>query len=249
MFPVIAIGPIILPTYPLSLLVALWAGNWLASRRASQLQLDANHVYNVTLYGLLAGFIGARFWYVITHWDSYIGQPSQALTLAPIALAGGEGLAMAGLVIFIYLQRQHVPLGTFADALAPGLILAALMGHWGYFLSGQALGHPTTLPWAITIANVARHPAELYEALGCLLILIILFVSHRYLPWAGFQFWLSVALYGLSRLALEPFHEQPELIGSALLMGQVVGLLVAVVALAVMAYNFTSQPTELGIRN
>ena len=71
MYPIVLIGPVAVPTYPLLLLLALWVGMWLAARRARQLGLDGDHVYNAGLYGFLAGIIGARLWFVLTDWDIY----------------------------------------------------------------------------------------------------------------------------------------------------------------------------------
>ena len=209
---------------------------WLAARRAVQLNLNGDHVYNA---GLLAGIVGARFWFVLAHWENYASNLTQALSLSRSALSVGEGLVIAGLVVLIYLQRNNVPLGAFFDALAPGLALAIVIGNIGALLGGEALGLPANLPWAIDIAGTARHPVQLYEAAAGLLSLAILYFVRRWRPWSGFQFWLWVALYSLSRLLLEIFRAQPYLVGDGYLAVQVGALAALAVALAVMAYNFT----------
>ena len=112
MLPIIQIGPIALPTYPLLLLAGLWAGLALAAYRARQLGLDGDHVYNAGLYGLIAGIIGARVWFVLSHWENYAPDITQAFSLSRSALSTGEGLIIYGLVVLIYLQRQNVPLGS-----------------------------------------------------------------------------------------------------------------------------------------
>jgi phosphatidylglycerol:prolipoprotein diacylglycerol transferase len=240
MLPILSIGSAAIPTYPLLLLVAFWAGMWLSAAKARQLGLDGDHVYNAGLYALLAGIIGARLWFVLSHWSNYAGDLSQAFSLSRNALSPGEGFIIAGLVMLIYLQRQHVPAGTFFDALAPGLALAALIGHTGAFLGGEAVGAPSSLPWAIEVAGTFRHPVQLYEAGAGLIILAILYFCRRWRPWPGFQFWLFVALYSLSRLLLEIFWARPTIIGDGYLLIQIVALAALVVTLAVMAYNFTS---------
>jgi phosphatidylglycerol:prolipoprotein diacylglycerol transferase len=237
MLPVLQIGPAAVPTYPLLLLVAFWAGMWVAARRARQLGLESDHVYNAGLYGLLAGVLGARLWFVLSHWENYAGDLSQAFSLSRNALSPSEGLMIAGLAVFIYLQRQRLPLGLFFDALAPGLALALIIGHIGAFLGGEGLGAPSTMPWAIEVADMTRHPVQLYEALAGLVILAVLFWGRRWRPWPGFQFWLVVGLYSLARLLLEIFWDRPYLVGGYL-AGQIVALATLVVTLAVMAYNF-----------
>lgn len=244
MFPVLSIGSMAIPTYPLMLLVAFWVGLWVGAYRAKQLGLESDHVYNAGLYALLAGVVGARLWFVLAHWNNYVGDLTQALSLSRNALSPGAGLLIGSLTALIYLQRYETPLGTFLDALAPGLALAVIMGHIGAFLGGAGLGGFSTLPWAIEIVGTPRHPVQLYKAAGGLVSLAILFYSRTWRPWPGFQFWLLVGLYSLSWLLLEIFWAQPSLLDGGYLAGQVTALAALVVTLTVMAYNFTGSSKE-----
>jgi prolipoprotein diacylglyceryltransferase len=74
-----------------------------------------------------------------------------------------------------------------------------------------------------------------------LIILATLYGYRSWQPWPGFQFWLYVVLYGLSRLLLETLRAQPYLIGDGYLAVQLLALAAIVVALAVMAYNFSGD--------
>lgn len=241
MLPTLNIGPVAIPAFPLLLLVAFWAGLWFSAKRAAQLGLDGDHVYNAGLYGLLAGIVGARLWFVLSHWENYAGDLGQAFSLSRSALSLPEGLTIAGLTVLLYLQRQRVALGTFGDAIAPGLALAVSLGHMGAFLGGEGLGRPTNVPWAVELAGAARHPTQLYQAIAALLMMLLLFFSRRWRPWPGLQLWLCVGLYSLSRLALEPLQAQPDLVGPGYLAVQVVALTALVITLAVMAYQFTGN--------
>jgi prolipoprotein diacylglyceryltransferase len=73
-------------------------------------------------------------------------------------------------------------------------------------------------------------------------VLALLYLGREWRPWPGFQFWLFVALYGVSRLLLEIFQAQPYIVGDGYLAVQVAALMAIVVALAVMAYNFSRVP-------
>ncbi len=238
MQPTLLIGHFALLTYPIFLLIAFWVGVWIAAKRATQLGLDGDHIYNASLYGLIAGILGARLWFVLSHWDNYASDLSQGFSLSASALSVPEGIIVAVVVMLIYLQRNKVSLGLFADAVAWGLAVAIAIGNVGAFLGGRALGAPSDVPWAIEIVNTARHPIQLYEATAAVAIAGILFVTRNHRLWPGFQFWLFVALYGTSRLMLEIFRARPTLIGNGYLASQMLALLAIVVALAVMAYNF-----------
>src|SRR5687768_13225805 len=146
MLPLLSLGSLSLPTYPLLLLIAFWAGLGLAARQARGLGLDSDHVYNAGLYGFLAGLIGARIGFVLAHWENYASDITQAFSLSRSALSTGEGLIVGVLTILIYLQKNKVPLGAFFEALAPGLALALAIGQLGAFLGGEGLGAPSTVP-------------------------------------------------------------------------------------------------------
>lgn len=147
--------------------------------------------------------------------------------------------------MLIYLQRNNVPLGLFFDATAPGLALAIFIGHIGAFLGGEALGTPSNLPWSIELAGIFRHPVQLYGAIATLVILGILYLGRKWRPWPGFYFWLFVLLYGATRLLLEVFRARPYLIGDHYLAVQVIALGAIIVALVVMAYNFSSDSEKV----
>ncbi len=241
MLPTLLVGSIALPTYPLLIIVALWLGITLSSYRAYQLNIDGDHVYNAALYAIIGGILGARIWFVLSHWENYAPDITQALSLSRSALSTGEGLIVAGLVILIYLYRYKLPIGQFFDALAPGLILALVIIHIGALLGGEGIGLPSDVPWAIEMINTTRHPVQAYFALGCVLVLLVLFLIRTYLPWPGFQFWVFVLLYGVVRLFLEVFRANPTIVGGGFLAVQLLALSAITIALAVMAYNFNQS--------
>lgn len=243
MLPTLNIGPIALPTYPFFVLLAVWVGMWVTARRANQFGFDGDHAYNAGLYGLIAGIIGARLWFVLAHWDNYAPDLTQALSLSRSALAVPEGLLIGGLAVLMYLQRQRVPLGLFFDAAAPGLALALAMINIGAFLGGVGLGIPADGAFGIAIGGTNRLPVQLYEAVAYLAIFGLL---HFWVcrPWPGFQFWLLVVLVGGVNLVFEIFRANPATIGAGYLAVQVAALAIMVLGLAVMAYFFTTNSKD-----
>jgi phosphatidylglycerol:prolipoprotein diacylglycerol transferase len=238
MLPTLSFGSLAIPTYPLFLLVSFWLGLWLAARQASKLGLDGDHIYNAGLLGLVAAIIGARVWFVLSHWENYAPSLLQALSLSRAALSVTEGLVIAGIVVLIYLQRSRVSLALFADAVAPGMALAVAVAQAGAFIAGVGLGRETNVPWAVVVGGTTRHPVQLYGAVTTLVIFGLL-LALRDRPWPGFRFWVLVLLYATSRLFLEIFNAQPQLVGDGYLAGQILALSAVLVALAVMGYNFS----------
>src|SRR5436305_6039798 len=84
----------------------------------------------------------------------------------------------------------------FADAVAPGIVLAQAIGRWGNYFNQELFGTPSKLPWALEIAPAKRpagylqystfHPTFLYESLYCLAVFgVLIWVSRRFRLYRG----------------------------------------------------------------
>ncbi|MFQ5614832.1 MAG: prolipoprotein diacylglyceryl transferase, partial [Anaerolineae bacterium] len=237
MFPVISIGSAVLPTYPFLVIIAFWLGLWLSAREARQIEFDDDHVYNAGLFGLLGGLLSARLWYVVENWRIYADDITEAFALNASALAVVEGAATGIIIALIYLMRHRLSIATFADLIAPGLALATAVAGLGAFLGGVGPGLPSGVPWAVPVLNAARHPVQLYNALGSLLILGLLLRRRDRWPWPTFAFWLFITLYSGLRLFTERFRvATPDMLtASGFRLAQLGTLLTLVVALAIIA--------------
>jgi len=235
MLTYISIGPATIPSYPFLSLIAFWAAMWLAAKEAERRGIDGDHLYNIGLYMFVAGILGGRFWYVLTHWDAYADAPLQALALTANAIAAPEAVLFAFIAAIVYVYRNKLDLATIADVGAVGAALGLVIGGIGAFLGSQTLGAPTTLPWAITQFGEARHPAHLYVTLAAAIIFGVLWFWRTKPHPSGFLFWLLIALYAGARLLLDPFFALPATIGGGYRMVQVAALIALIVALAAMA--------------
>jgi phosphatidylglycerol:prolipoprotein diacylglycerol transferase len=225
LFPTIPIGPLRLQTYGLVLLLAYLAGTWLAARQARRHGIDGDHIFNLSLYALLVGIVAARLGHVGVYFEVYRVDPLQVLSLSPGALlplagvVGGVGMA-AG-----YIARHRLPVARTLDALALGLLLALAVTSLGSFLAGRDLGAVSSLPWAVELFGVRRHPVALIQALALL-------------AWLGWLLWTErgaarppgqaalLALFGYAvlRLFLEPLRAESVLVGDGWRLAQIAAL-------------------------
>ena len=230
MSPYLSIFGLSLQAYPLLLLIAVTAGLWLAARQARRLGLDADHVYNLGFYALLATVVGARLAYVVGNWSAYRDAPLSALSLTTTAFAWPEGVIIGLSVALIYGLRARLPLGLTLDAVAPGLALTMSIERLAAFLGGINFGEPTTLPWGVLMWGEVRHPVQIYETLALLVILAVLLWQQDRRLFDGYTFVLFVALYAGSRLLLEAFRADAPLISGGLRAAQLVALAVLLAA-------------------
>ncbi|MFQ5593679.1 MAG: prolipoprotein diacylglyceryl transferase [Anaerolineae bacterium] len=230
MYPSIDILGLSLPTGPLALIAAFYAGLWLAGREADRLDLDPNLPWDFGTAALVAGIVGARGWYVAVNWPAYALDWKQAFALASGSLAIAPGAIIGIVVGLIWIGRRGVDWPAFADALAPGLALMQAIAGLGAFLSGEAYGEPSNVPWAIQLWGEARHPVQIYEALVGSAVLVGLWYLRRSKLYAGFVFLLYVLLAAVGRLFLEAFRGNPALLPGGFRTMQVLSLAIALVA-------------------
>ncbi len=209
------LGPVPVRAYALGIILGVVAAIWLGDRRWVARGGTQGQVGDVALWAVPAGVVGARIYHVATDHDLYFGagrDPWDALQI----WNGGLGIwgAIAGgfLGAWFYCRRQGILVRPFADALAPGLLLAQAIGRLGNYFNQELYGRPTTLPWGLEIDPVnwpsgtsfdtgtTFHPTFLYELLWNLAgVLLIVALDRRLRLGRGRVFALYVMVYTAGR--------------------------------------------------
>jgi phosphatidylglycerol:prolipoprotein diacylglycerol transferase len=230
-FPTIPIGPLRLQTYGMTLLLAYLAGLWLAARLARRRGVDADHVYNLGFYALLAGIVAARLGHAVAYFEVYRVDPVQIVSLSPGALLLLPGFAGAVAIAAIYIRRHRLPAAVMLDVLAPGVLLALAVASLGAFLAGRDLGALSTLPWAVELFGVRRHPVALVQALALLALLgLLVWADRKTARRPGQMALLALLGYGAIRLFLEPLRAESAIIGDGWRAVQLAALVVVVLS-------------------
>jgi prolipoprotein diacylglyceryl transferase len=212
----VELGPLALRYYGLLIALGIAVGTWLAGKELARRGHAPELALDSLLYIIPPGFIGARLYHVITDYELYANNFSGVFAV----WNGGLGIygAVAGglLGAYVFCRVRNLDLLTFADSVAPGLIIGQAIGRWGNYFNQELFGLPSDLPWAIRIAPENRpagfedatafHPTFLYESLWNLAIgLSLLWVARRFATGLkdGDIFVLYVSLYSLGRFFME----------------------------------------------
>ena len=218
-FSSFSLGPLTIHAYALCILAGIIAGLWLTARRWRERNLPADAVWDIAIWAIPFGIIGGRLYHVISSPDAYFGADGD-LALIPQIWRGGLGIwgavALGAVGAWIGCRRAGVKLSTFADAGAPGLLLAQALGRWGNWFNQELFGAETDLPWGLEIdpdnANFPAgaepgtlfHPTFLYESLWNLAgVALLLLVDRRFRLRGGRLFWLYAGFYTVGRLWIE----------------------------------------------
>ncbi|QMU76189.1 prolipoprotein diacylglyceryl transferase [Streptacidiphilus sp. PB12-B1b] len=215
------IGPIPIRAYALCILAGIAAALWLTRRRWVKLGGNPDDVLDIALWAVPFGIVGGRLYHVITDPELYFKageQPIRALYIWDGGLGIWGAVALGAVGAWIGCRRKGVPLSGFADALAPGLILAQAIGRWGNYFNQELYGDPTKLPWGLLIDPAHRPPATpslgvyqptfLYESIwdiGCCLLL--LWADRRWSMHSARLFALYAAAYTAGRGWIEALRD------------------------------------------
>ena len=114
-------------TYALCILAGIVVATLLTGWRLRQRGVDAGYVIDIAVWAVLLGIIAARIFHVATHPDDYFGpgrDPMTALYIWEGGIAIFGALIGGALGVWLGCRQTGVRFTTFADALAPGLLLA-----------------------------------------------------------------------------------------------------------------------------
>lgn len=246
MVPVIQIGPAAIQSFTLALLIALWLGTTIAERACKTRGIDANQVWNVVGIGVPATIVSARLVFALQNWNAYTNNLSQIFSLTPSALSLDYG-GLIGLVsAYAYIRWRKIPFARFADALAPGALAAIAIVAIGQFLSGDAYGTPTDLPWAVSFWGEFLHPVQLYDALAALIGLIIVWRVRAARD--GMIALIAIAWYSGTRVFIDAFRGDATILENGYRINQIIALIVLLIALWFIAQQGETNAKEFEIQ-
>ncbi|KJL46364.1 Prolipoprotein diacylglyceryl transferase [Microbacterium hydrocarbonoxydans] len=253
------LGPIRIHFYALCIIAGIIAAVLLTNHRLTKRGAEPWVVIDISILAVPLAIITARFYHVFTHPNDYFGAGHNTwnpLQPGSIWAIWEGGIAIYGALIggaigaWLGCRWTGIRFWTFADALAPGLLLAQAMGRFGNWFNHELFGLPTDLPWGLEIESTNSafppglpdgtlfHPTFLYEVIwNGLGVLVLLWLSRKAtaLQW-GRLFAIYLIWYSAGRIVWESIRIDPSEIYFGLrsnvwaaILGVVVGLVILIV--------------------
>ncbi|GAA2801478.1 prolipoprotein diacylglyceryl transferase [Crossiella cryophila] len=163
------LGPFPLRAYALCIIAGIIIAIWWGERRLIARGGESGTVVDVAVYAVPFGLIGGRLYHVATDWPKYFGpdgNPIEALYIWNGGLGIWGAIALGAVGALIGCRRRGVPLAVFADAVAPGIVVAQAVGRLGNWFNQELFGGPTDLPWGLEIYRRINPDTGLPDALG-----------------------------------------------------------------------------------
>jgi prolipoprotein diacylglyceryl transferase len=237
------LGPLPIRAYALCIVAGIFVALWLAARRLRERGGTSEDVWDVAGWAIVFGIIGGRLYHVLSDPELYFeGKPGtspvDAIKIWDGRLGIWGAIALGTLGAWIGCRRKGISLLVFADAAAPGVLIAQGLGRWGNWFNNELYGGPTSAPWGLQVhcldvtvghavaggtasggehclagaTTLAAHyqPTFLYESLWDIgIALLVLYLDRRLRLGRGNVMALYVMGYTLGRIWIEALRTDP----------------------------------------
>lgn len=223
----------VLGFYGILIVTGAVLGARLATREAKWRGHNPEIVWDLLIYLMIGGIIGARLWHILTPSPSTGITPAWYFTHPLDAIAvwkGGLGIPGAviggAIVLYFYSRKMGLVFSEWADIIAPCLALGQAVGRWGNYFNQELYGAPTNLPWKIFIEPAHRltgymnveyyHPLFLYESIWNFAnMLFLLWISRRLVDRlkSGDIFLVYLITYPVGRFLLDFLRLDASMVG------------------------------------
>lgn len=220
------VGPLAIRGYAMCILAGIVVAVWVTGRRLEHRGIPSTAALDVATWAVPFGIVGARIYHVITSPQAYFGangHPLDALKIWEGGLGVWGAIALGAVGAAIGARRMGIALGDFADAAAPGILLAQAIGRWGNWFNNELYGRATDQPWGLVIhqwdQSAGRavldaqgtpvvigtfQPTFLYEfAFVVVLAVVLILLDRRFALRRGQLFGLYIMGYPLGRIFIE----------------------------------------------
>ena len=240
------IGPFSVRWYGLLFAMAFIAGfkimQWIYKRENK----PESDVEQLVIYAIVGTVIGAR----LGHWlfynpEYYLANPLEILMVWKGGLASHGTSIGIPIAIYLYTKKKKVSFLWQMDRVVIVTALGGSLIRLGNLFNSEIIGKPADVAWAFIftrVDNVPRHPTQLYESIGYLVIFLILFFIYKnnYKKLNdGFIFGLFLILLFTFRFFIEFLKEVQEPFEKGLIldMGQLLSVPFVIIGVILIVWS------------
>lgn len=235
----------------------------LMSKSCKKMNVPEDDIYDMGIWLILFGVIGARLYYVIFMWDYYKNNLASIFNIRQGGLAIYGGV-IAGLIAeIIYCKVKKKNMFKLGDIAFQGVLVGQIMGRYGNFTNREVFGTYTNNLFAMRLPvsavnheyideaisshmeegsnYIQVHPTFFYESAYNFILLILIFIFQKKKAFDGEVMLWYAGGYGIGRCIIEGIRTDRLYIhGTHLAVSQLLGFglfVFAVIADIVVRYK------------
>lgn len=199
--------------YGILIAIGILLAGLISYYKVRKTSIDESIIFDILLWSVPSGIIGARLYYVIFTWQHYSQNIYEIFMIRNGGLAIHGGLICGILAGYIVCRYKRVSFLYLSDIIIPQVALAQAIGRWGNYFNEEAHGGITDLPWAIEVNGQLVHPTFLYESLWCIGLFFMLSLIYKKKKFDGQILCLYGILYSFERYFVEGLRTDSLMIG------------------------------------
>jgi phosphatidylglycerol:prolipoprotein diacylglycerol transferase len=201
-----------LHSYPTMLYLGMVSGIFVAAWVAGISGLDPNRFAVAAMILSPLTLIGARLFFVASHWDLYRNNLARIWRRSEGGMAMYGGLLLAVPLSIPLLHIMGLSFTRFWDAATFAMLVGMIFTRFGCLLGGCCWGRPSTSWLALNLPDYRgirrrRMPTQLLEAAYATVLLSAAFALRGHEPFAGAIFCAALLAYGTGRYFLQPLRD------------------------------------------
>ena len=230
-------------------------------REAKRTGQNVDNYYDLSIYSIIFGVIGARLYYVIFEWDQYKDNLISIFKTRNGGLAIYGGIIAGIITVFVYSKIKKLSCPQILDTITIGLLVGQIMGRWGNFFNREAFGGYTDSLFAMqikldevggvisdSVANnikvvngiqyIQVHPTFLYESLWNLIVLLVIMIFRKYKKFNGEIACIYMIAYGIGRFFVEGLRTDQLIVPVIhIAVSQIVSIIMIILGIGIIFYK------------
>mgnify|MGYP001616997391 CR=1 FL=1 len=215
------IGSFFLPTYGVLLALAYLLSLRILVLLGKREGMDAQKVFDLGLYILIAALLGAKLLSAVIDWEYYLDNPRELLGLVRLSGVFYGGFLCAILTAMYFTWRWKLPLWKILDMAAVAVPVGQSIGRIGCLSAGCCYGAPAKWGWSLTFydefANrhigvplgIPLYPTQIYLSFAGLITFGVAWLLYRRRRFDGWTFAWFLIVSSALRFLLELLRGDP----------------------------------------
>ena len=181
------VGPFLVTWHGIFSVLGILAAARLGQHLARQDGIAPERIYDMAVWMVIVGLVGARLLYVWENYRQFVGAWQKVVFLNEGGISQWGGIFGALIAGYVWCRRNQLDYRKVVDAAGPANAIGFAIGRIGDIINGEHHAVASNLPWAVTYVNErtlgeagkAVHPEVAYEMLWNLLVFGAAILTYR----------------------------------------------------------------------